>query len=93
MSSLASIFSREQTLLRDELKASRIFDWQNEPYVHGGYSFDMVRTPECRRLLQTPVAETLYFAGEAVYSGNAPGTVEAAFHSGLAVAEKIIARH
>ena len=93
ISSLASIFSRDQALIRDELKAFRIFDWQDEPYVHGGYSFDMVRTPECRRLLQTPVAETLYFAGEAIYSGNAPGTVEAAFQSGLEVAEKIIARH
>ncbi|HTR28510.1 MAG TPA: NAD(P)/FAD-dependent oxidoreductase [Puia sp.] len=92
LSSVASIFFRDRVLIRDELKTFRIFDWQDVPYVHGGYSFDMVKTPECRRLLQRPVAETLYFAGEAIYGGNAPGTVEAAFHSGLEVAAKIIAR-
>ena len=90
LSSLAAIFSRDIALLRDELAAFRIFDWQEQPYVHGGYSFDMVITPACRQLLRTPVAETLYFAGEAIYEGSVPGTVEAAFHSGLEVAEKII---
>jgi monoamine oxidase len=91
--SLAGIFSRDIALLRNELVAFRIFDWLDQPYVHGGYSFDMVTTPACRQLLRTPVAETLFFAGEALYEGSAPGTVEAAFHSGLEVAEKIIARH
>jgi monoamine oxidase len=93
LSSLAAIFSRDIAFLRDQLAAYRIFDWQDQPFVHGGYSFDMVMTPACRQLLRTPVAETLYFAGEAIYEGSAPGTVEAAFHSGLEVAEKIIARH
>jgi monoamine oxidase len=91
--SLAAIFSRDIAFLRNELAAFRIFDWLDQPFVHGGYSFDMVTTPACRQLLWTPVAETLFFAGEALYEGSAPGTVEAAFHSGLEVAEKIIARH
>ena len=93
LSSLAAIFSRDIAFLRDQLAASRIFDWQEQPYVHGGYSFDMVMTPACRQLLRAPVADTLYFAGEAIYEGSVPGTVEAAFHSGLEVAEKIIARN
>jgi monoamine oxidase len=92
LSSLAAIFSRDIALLEDQLAAFRIFDWREQPYVHGGYSFDMVTTPACRQLLRAPVAETLYFAGEAIYEGSAPGTVEAAFHSGLEVAEKIIRR-
>jgi monoamine oxidase len=91
--SLAAIFSRDIALLRNELAAFRIMDWMDQPFVHGGYSFDMVTTPACRQLLRMPVAETLYFAGEALYEGSVPGTVEAAFHSGLEVAEKIIARH
>ena len=93
LSSVAGIFSVEQEFLRRELTALRIFDWEKQPYVHGGYSFDTVKTPGCRRVLQTPVRGTLYFAGEAIYEGSAPGTVEAAFHSGNEVAEKIIARH
>jgi monoamine oxidase len=93
LASLAAIFSRDIALLRDQLAAFRIFDWQEQPYVHGGYSFDTVPTPAWRQAMRTPVAETLYFAGEAIYEGSVPGTVEAAFHSGLEVAEKIIARH
>ncbi len=93
LSSLAVIFSRDIGTLRNELAAFRIFDWLDQPFVHGGYSFDLVSTPACRKLLRKPVADTLYFAGEALYDGSAPGTVEAAFHSGLEVAEKIIARH
>jgi monoamine oxidase len=93
LSSLAGIFSRDPGWLRDQLAAYRIFDWMEQPYVHGGYSFDKVMTPECRRILQTPIAETIYFAGEAIYEGSAPGTVEAAFQSGLEAAEKIIARY
>jgi monoamine oxidase len=93
LKSLAAIFSHDIALLRRELAAFRIMDWREQPFVHGGYSFDMVTTPACRQLLRMPVAETLYFAGEALYEGSAPGTVEAAFHSGLEVAEKIIARH
>jgi monoamine oxidase len=92
LSSLAAIFSRDIASLRKELAAFRIFDWWDQPYVHGGYSFDMVPTPACRQLLRTSVMETLYFAGEAIYEGSVPGTVEAAFHSGLEVAEKIIGR-
>lgn len=93
LSSLAAIFSGDTDWLRIELAAFRVFDWQEQPYVHGGYSFDMVTSPVCRLQLRTPVAETLYFAGEAIYEGSAPGTVEAAFRSGAEVAEKIIARH
>lgn len=93
LASLAAMFSLDPGWLRDQLAACRIFDWEAQPYVHGGYSFDTVETPQYRRLLQTPVAKTIYFAGEAIYAGTAPGTVEAAFHSGLDAAEMIIARH
>jgi monoamine oxidase len=93
LASLAAIFSLDPASLRDQLAASRIFDWTGQPYVHGGYSFDTVETPQHRRLLRTPVAQTIYFAGEAIYEGSAPGTVEAAFQSGLDAAEKIIAQY
>lgn len=92
LSSLAAIFSCDPESLRHRVKVFRTFDWEQQPFVHGGYSFDMVNTPECRRILQTPVGDVLYFAGEAIDDGSVPGTVEAAFHSGLEVAEKIIAR-
>jgi monoamine oxidase len=90
LDSLAVIFSADRNMLRHQLSASLILDWQQQPFIHGAYSFDTVATPVSRALLRMPISHTLYFAGEAIYEGNAPGTVEAAFHSGLEVAGKII---
>ena len=90
LASLAQIFSAHPTVLAQQLTASLVLDWREAPYILGGYSFDTVATPAARAFLSTPVADTLFFAGEALYEGTAPGTVEAAFSSGLAVAEKII---
>jgi monoamine oxidase len=39
--------------------------------------------------LNTPVSNTVFFAGEALYNGKYPGTVEAALQSGKSVAKQI----
>jgi monoamine oxidase len=41
-------------------------------------------------VLNTPVEHTVYFAGEALYNGASPGTVEAALSTGKSVAERIL---
>jgi monoamine oxidase len=92
LASLAQIFSIDRTSLAEQLTGSLVLDWKEAPYILGGYSFDTVLTPAARAFLSSPVADTLFFAGEALYEGLAPGTVEAAFSSGLALAEKIIAQ-
>jgi monoamine oxidase len=40
-------------------------------------------------LLCTPDDNTLFFAGEALYDGDSPGTVEAALASGKDAAKKL----
>jgi monoamine oxidase len=90
--SLAAIFSVEENDLRAELRASLVLDWEAAPAVLGGYSFDTVESVRAREVLCEPVADTLYFAGEGLYTGSAPGTVEAAFCSGVEVAEKMMGR-
>jgi monoamine oxidase len=92
MESLAAIFSLDARHLRQELIASLVLDWAVAPFVCGGYSFDTVGAADARALLSQPVEGTLWFCGEALYEGEAPGTVEAALSSGLAVAERIIAQ-
>jgi monoamine oxidase len=92
LSSLAVLFDVDRNSLMGQLKASRILDWSAAPYIKGGYSFETVDAAGARALLSQPVAQTLYFAGEAFYEGIAPATVEAAFSSGLAIAKKIIAQ-
>jgi monoamine oxidase len=55
----------------------QITRWSSDPYVLGSYSFNPVGTqPKLRRQLATPLADTLYFAGEATehnYFGTAHG--------------------
>jgi monoamine oxidase len=92
LSSLAVLFDVDRDFLMGQLKASRILDWSAAPYIKGGYSFETVDSSRARALLSQPIAQTLYFAGEAFYEGIAPATVEAAFSSGLAIAKKIIAQ-
>lgn len=92
LQSLASIFGRDIGFMREQLVASYVADWPSAPYIKGGYSFDTVESENARRLLCTPIQQTIYFAGEALYEGPSPGTVEAAFTSGKEAAEKIIAQ-
>jgi monoamine oxidase len=88
---LASLFSVEPSFLKQQLAVSRILDWSTAPYIAGGYSFETVQGSAARAILSEPISETIYFAGEALYEGAAPATVEAAFCSGHAIAQKIIA--
>jgi monoamine oxidase len=91
LSAVASIFSVDRSFLQKELTASLILDWSTAPYIAGGYSFETVDGSEARKFLSQPIQQTLYFAGEALYEGAAPATVEAALCSGHRTAKKIIA--
>ena len=92
LQSLAAIFGVELGFLRRGLRASLVLDWQASPSVLGGYSYDTVGAADARRVLGEPLEGTLFFAGEGLYEGDVPGTVEAAFCSGVTVADKIIAQ-
>jgi monoamine oxidase len=92
LQSLAGIFELDSNRLHSRLRASLILDWAASPAVCGGYSFDTVGAADARIALSQPVEGTLYFSGEGLYEGDVPGTVEAAFCSGITVADKIIAQ-
>lgn len=88
--SLAGIFGLPLIFLEQQLVASNITDWGADPYSLGAYSYDMLPSRAARQLLQQPVANTLWFAGEALYTGAWPGTVEAALTSGKEVADQLL---
>ncbi|MET0394634.1 MAG: NAD(P)/FAD-dependent oxidoreductase [Chitinophagaceae bacterium] len=88
--SLAAIFDKTVDELKANLQESAVFNWQEEPEALGAYTYAMPGTPAARKLLNTPVADTLYFAGEGLYEGPSPGTVEAALMSGKEVAKKVL---
>lgn len=90
--SLSVIFQLDETFLRTSLQDSLVADWSRDPFALGAYSFSAVEERKARQLLNTPVDNTLFFAGEALYEGDStPGTVEAALASGQAVAAAIAA--
>ncbi|MGQ0656039.1 MAG: flavin monoamine oxidase family protein [Betaproteobacteria bacterium] len=64
-------------------------DWEADPFSRGGYSYVLVGGKGAREELARPVADTLYFAGEATDSEEA-GTVAGALRSGQRAAQQII---
>jgi monoamine oxidase len=63
--------------------------WGADPFARGAFSFDTVGdTTALREALAAPVADRLFFAGEACDT-NAPGTLVGARASGLRQAEAI----
>lgn len=89
--SLAGIFGLPLIFLEQQLVASQITDWGADPFAQGAYSYDMLPSRAARQVLQQPVSNTLFLAGEALYEGPHPGTVEAALVSGKEAAAKLIA--
>ncbi|GGH19374.1 flavin monoamine oxidase family protein [Mucilaginibacter phyllosphaerae] len=90
LQALANIFKMGFEDLKGKLIAYRIMNWTADPYTRGSYAYDTVDAPEARKVLNTPVDNTLFFTGEYLYEGTAMGTVEAALTSGLDVAKRMI---
>jgi monoamine oxidase len=88
--SLSEIFSLPQAQIKKLLEDWRAVAWPADPYSKGAYSYKKVNTPAALLVLNKPVANTIYFAGEALYNGLAIGTVEAALTSGKKGAAKIL---
>jgi monoamine oxidase len=88
--SLSAIFDRSVKELKENLQEAAVFNWQQEEEALGAYSYAMPGTAEARQLLNTPVANTIFFAGEGYYEGPSPGTVEAALVSGQQAAAKVL---
>lgn len=87
--SLSIIFNKNIEDLQGMIIYAEVFNWQKEPFSFGAYSYNSIYSETAKKVLNTPIANTVFFAGEALYSGKYPGTVEAALHSGKSVAKQI----
>jgi monoamine oxidase len=81
LQSLSNAFDISTTDLRSKLKAYAIANWSKEIYINGGYSFNTTSSVAAKKVLQEPIADTIFFAGEALFDGIPGGTVEAAIAS------------
>ncbi len=80
-----------QQNLASKLRWHHFMDWVRDPYTLGSYSITRPGGHGRRRLLTEPVADTLYFAGEATAPPPHYQTVHGAYLSGKRVAQQVAA--
>ncbi|MEX8546802.1 MAG: flavin monoamine oxidase family protein [Mucilaginibacter sp.] len=88
--SLAHIFNVDASFITQKLVSAKVYNWTADPFARGSYSYATLKTASALKILKKPVAQTIYFAGEALFEGEQLGTVEAALVTGLEVAKAII---
>ncbi len=89
--SLAKIFNLDASFITLKIVSAKVYNWTADPFTRGSYSYATLQTQSALKVLKTPVSQTIYFAGEALFEGEQLGTVEAALVSGLEVANEITA--
>lgn len=89
-SSLAYLLGCDEQRLENSLKSFEVINWLRDPFARGAYSYTTPETETARLVLNTPLSDTIFFAGEAFNEGKEMGTVEAALKSGKSVADKIL---
>jgi monoamine oxidase len=66
-------------------------DWRSDPFARGAYTYVKVGGLDAHRTLAEPVADTLYFAGEATCGEGLNATMEGAVRSGRRAAAELLA--
>lgn len=90
LESLSSICDIPVQELEEQIDSCKVFNWPGDPYTKGAYSYTTYKTGDAGERLAQPYNDAIYFAGEAVYSGESTAMVEGALGSGLEVAQKIL---
>ena len=72
------------------VRACHMHNWSADPFSRGAYSYALVGGSEAPAKLARPVADTLFFAGEAYDAEGRNGTVEGAIASGRLVARQVL---
>jgi monoamine oxidase len=68
----------------------RLADWSRDPWSLGAYTYSAVGTGDARAALAAPVADTLFFAGEATALDGHIATVHGAIESGRRAAAEVL---
>jgi len=73
-----------------ELEAAYSHNWQTDPFARGAYSYLAAGGGDARALLAAPLADTLFFAGEATNTQDEAATVTGALQSGIRAAREVL---
>ncbi len=88
--SLAEIMGVGSSRIEGRRSGGFVHDWQHDTFSCGAYSYTRVGGIEAARALAAPVAQTLYFAGEATNFEGYGGTVHGAIASGERAAREVL---
>lgn len=91
--SLAALLDVSPDLVGTHLDGHYRHDWQNDPFARGAYSYLTVRGEDAPQRLAEPIADTLFFAGEATQPPASSGTVAGALASGTRAAREVLASY
>lgn len=90
---LAAILGLTNEQVSSRLQAAYFHDWQADPFSRGAYSYVLAGgAEEAQRQLAAPLADTLFFAGEATNSEGHHATVHGAISSGYRAAAEVLKR-
>jgi monoamine oxidase len=87
---LARVFGMQRRRLASLVLQCWYHDWQHDPFSRGAYSYALVGGSNAAKRLAHPVADTLFFAGEAADNEGRTGTVHGAMGTGYRAAASVL---
>lgn len=87
---LSRILSVRKGDIEQSLTHFYFHDWQADPYSRGAYSYVLTGGMGAQQELAKPLANRLFFAGEATQSDGHHATVHGAFASGRRAAQEVL---
>jgi phytoene dehydrogenase-like protein len=91
LAGLAAGIKTNARALTAAVEDARVFDWAEDPFARGAYSWIPVGGIDAPAALAAPLDGRLFFAGEATDTVGDPGTVHGAMTTGARAASEIIA--
>jgi monoamine oxidase len=90
MQVLGDLLGMNSKTLKKRLEEAYFHDWQADPFSRGAYCYGKVGSDGAQQALGAPIANTLFFAGEATDTSGNNGTVHGAIASAYRAAQEII---
>jgi monoamine oxidase len=90
LTALAEIMGVTLSRVQRQMAGAFVHDWQADIFSCGAYSYAAVGGIDAARTLAMPIADTLYFAGEATNSDGYNGTVHGAIATGNRAARELL---
>jgi monoamine oxidase len=91
LKTLALLFPAQAGKISAQFISAHTFNWAKDPCTRGAYSYLPINGLDLPKLLGAPIADTLFFAGEATVTDAQTGTVFSAFETGLRAGRELLA--